>query len=93
MRPWLHPRRGLSLGSCPPSGAATVRSPCPGGWVVAGTSGHELLLGMANTLAAIPRTAVDHAASYTDGVTYNSGDIEPALLKGLNAAGLLERST
>lgn len=87
---WTQPLNALLRAS---DEQAVVRSPCPGGWVVAGTSGHELLLGMANTLAAIPRTAVDHAASYTDGVTYNSGDIEPALLKGLNAAGLLERST
>lgn len=69
-----------------------VRSPCPGGWVVAGTSGDEMYLGMANTFVAVPRGIIAETASLTDGASLNAGDSEHGLVAGLTAAGLLERA-
>lgn len=76
-----------------PGTVNSFRSPCPGGWVVAGTSGDELLLGMANRLVALPKDAIAEAAKYSDGGSVYQDDVVSDLSEGLIGVGLLEPAT
>ncbi|MCO5312219.1 MAG: cupin domain-containing protein [Microthrixaceae bacterium] len=69
--------------------ATMVRSACPGGWVVAGTAGDEALIGMANTMLAVPRTLVPQIAALFDGGNHQTSDVAPDMVAGLVDAGLL----
>lgn len=70
---------------------AAWRSACPGGWVVAGTSGGDALIGMANTMLAVPKAVVERVAAVCDPDTCILREVEPELADGLLDAGLLEK--
>lgn len=72
-----------------PGQATMVRSACPGGWVVAGTTGDEALIGMANTMLAVPRTLVPQIAPLFDGGNHQTSDVAPDIVAGLADAGLI----
>lgn len=71
-------------------GERRVRCPCPGGWVVVGRSGDELLVGMGNALIALPQASALEAATITDGELHTNDEAREDILVGLIAAGLLE---
>ena len=71
------------------AGGTASRSACPGGWVTAGTSGGaDALIGMANTMLAVPKAAVERVAAACDPDRWDLREVEP---EGLLDAGLLER--
>ena len=70
--------------------AVGVRSSYPGGWVVAGDQDGEVLAGMGGTMVAVPEDRVGEVGAVTDGGIHLVSEVEPGLLRGLVAAGLLE---
>ena len=69
---------------------ARYRCPNPGGWAVAGTSGGETLLGMSNTIVALPTSLVGDVATMTDGSVHEVRQVDPELIAGLSAVGFIE---